>query len=84
MLLLIFKYLTIFSAINIVEIAFLKLFKVDGEFILNLLLNNVIGFILLFTLYHFKVLIYSITLFDVIFVSSGGLIAIILLLMKYF
>ena len=76
----IIKIIIIFSIINLIEFTFLRLFKVYGNIIASLMLNNFLGILLLIILWYLKVLIYIISIKNIIIVSSTGLVGIFLIL----
>lgn len=82
MLSLIFKTIIIFIIINILEVLFLLLFNVKKSIIASMLLNNILGIVMLFTMNYFNIFINKISIFDLVLTSSTGIIGLIYILLK--
>lgn len=82
MIILILKVIVIFIIINILEILFLFLFGVRRNIIASFLLNNILGILFLFMIYYFKIYFTSLSIIDIIVVSSTGIFGVIGLLVK--
>ena len=79
---LIIQTIIIFLIINFIEVAFLLIFGVRRNIIAGFILNNILGILFLFMMYYFKIYFTSLSIIDVIIVSSTGIFGIIGLLIK--
>ncbi len=78
----IIKAILIFIITNVVELAILVLSGVHKRFFCNVILNNVLGTVFLFTLHLFNIFITKISIHYLIITSSTGLIGLIGILIK--
>lgn len=79
---LIIQTIIIFLIINFIEVAFLLIFGVRRNIIAGFILNNILGILFLFMMYYFKIYFTSLSIIDIIIVSSTGIFGIIGLLIK--